>query len=144
MNPPVYHDYNATTPVAPEVADVIIPFLRGHFGNPGSAHVFGQRSKLAVAQARVQVAALVNAKAEEIVCTGSAIEANKLALFGVARALGRPGHLIISAVEHPAVAAPAKRLEEASWAVTVVPVDGHGRVSLEAVRAAFDHARLKA
>ncbi|HEX9778592.1 MAG TPA: aminotransferase class V-fold PLP-dependent enzyme, partial [Geopsychrobacteraceae bacterium] len=123
MNLPVYLDYNATTPVAPEVADAIIPYLREHFGNPGSAHVFGQRAKLAVAQARAQVAALIQARAEEIIFTGSATEANNLALLGVARALGRPGHLVISAVEHPAVAAPAKRMEEAGWAVTVVPVD---------------------
>jgi cysteine desulfurase len=133
MNLPVYLDYNATTPVAPEVADAIIPYLREHFGNPGSAHVFGQRAKLAVAQARAQVAALVQASAAEIVFTGSATEANNLALLGVARALGRPGHLIISAVEHPAVMAPARRLEEAGWAVTVVPVDDCGRVAPQAV-----------
>jgi cysteine desulfurase len=137
MKLPVYLDYNATTPVAPEVADAIMPFLREHFGNPSSAHVFGQKAKLAVAQARSLVAALVQVKAKEIVFTGSATEANNLALLGVARALGRPGHLIISAVEHPAVTAPAKRLEEAGWAVTVVPVDGHGRVAPEAVRAAL-------
>lgn len=137
MNLPVYLDYNATTPVAPEVAEAIIPFLREHFGNPSSAHVFGQRAKLAVAQARAQVAALINARADEIVFTGSATEANNLALLGVARALGRPGHLIISAVEHPAVAAPAKQLEEAGWAVSIVPVDGCGRVAPEALRAAL-------
>lgn len=133
MNLPVYLDYNATTPIAPEVADAIIPFLREHFGNPSSSHVFGQKAKLAVAQARAQVAALVHARAEEIVFTGSATEANNLALLGVAHALGRLGHLVISAVEHPAVMAPAKRLEEAGWAVTVVPVDGSGRVQPEEV-----------
>jgi cysteine desulfurase len=137
MKLPVYLDYNATTPVAPEVAEAIIPYLREHFGNPSSAHVFGQRAKLAVAQARAQVAALINARADEIVFTGSATEANNLALLGVARALGRPGHLIISAVEHPAVAAPAKQLEAAGWAVSIVPVDGYGRVAPEAVRRAL-------
>jgi cysteine desulfurase len=137
MKLPVYLDYNATTPVAPEVADAIMPFLREHFGNPSSAHVFGQKAKLVVAQARAQVAALIRARAEEIVFTGSATEANNLALLGVARALGRPRHLIISAVEHPAIMAPAKRMEEAGWAVTVVPVDCYGRVSPETVRAAL-------
>jgi cysteine desulfurase len=137
MNLPAYLDYNATTPVAPEVADAIIPYLREHFGNPGSAHVYGQRASLAVARARAGVAALIQARAEEIVFTGSATEANNLALLGVARALGRPGHLVISAVEHPAVAAPAKRLEEAGWAVTVVPVDVYGRVAPEAVQKAL-------
>jgi cysteine desulfurase len=137
MNLPIYLDYNATTPVAPEVAEAIIPYLLEHFGNPSSAHVFGQRAKLAVAQARAQVAALIRARADEIVFTGSATEANNLALLGVARALGRPAHLVVSAVEHPAVMAPAKRLEESGWTVAVVPVDGCGRVSPEAVRRAL-------
>ena len=137
MKLPIYLDYNATTPVAPEVADAIVPYLREHFGNPSSAHVFGQRARLAVAQARAQVAALINARADEIVFTGSATEANNLALLGVARALGRSAHLIVSAVEHPAVMAPSKRLEEAGWAVTVLPVDDCGRVSPEDVRRAL-------
>jgi cysteine desulfurase len=137
MKLPVYLDYNATTPVAPEVADAMIPFLREHFGNPSSAHVFGQRAKLAVAQARASVAALINARATDIVFTGCATEANNLALLGVARAHGRPGHLIVSAVEHPAVAAPATRLEEDGWAVTVVPVDKYGRISPQDVRTAL-------
>jgi cysteine desulfurase len=137
MKQPVYLDYNATTPVASEVADAIIPYLREHFGNPSSAHVFGQRAKLAVAQARAKVAALVNARAADIVFTGCATEANNLAILGVARAHGRRGHLIVSAVEHPAVMAPAKRLEEDGWAVTVVPVDKYGRVSPAEVRKAL-------
>jgi cysteine desulfurase len=137
MNLPVYLDYNATTPVAPEVADAMIPYLREHFGNPSSSHVFGQMARLAVAQARAQVAALIQARGDEIIFTGSATEANNLALLGAARALGRPGHLVISAVEHPAVVAPVKRLEEAGWTVTVAPVDEHGRVSPEAVKKAL-------
>lgn len=137
MKLPVYLDYNATTPVAPEVADAMIPYLREHFGNPSSSHVFGQRAKLAVAQSRASVAALIHARAADIVFTGSATEANNLALLGVARALGKTSHLIISAVEHPAVMEPAKRLEEAGWAVTVIPVDGCGRVSPRDVRAAL-------
>ena len=137
MKQPVYLDYNATTPVASEVADAIIPYLREHFGNPSSAHVFGQRAKLAVAQARAKVAALVNARAADIVFTGCATEANNLAILGVARAHGRRGHFIVSAVEHPAVIAPAKRLEEDGWAVTIVPVDKYGRVSPVEVRKAL-------
>lgn len=73
MNLPIYLDYNATTPVAPEAAEAIIPYLQEHFGNPSSAHVFGQRAKLAVAQARAQ--------SEEIVLTGSATEAKNLVLI---------------------------------------------------------------
>ena len=137
MNQSVYLDYNATTPVAPEVADAMIPYLREHFGNPSSAHVFGQKAKLAVAQARAKVAALIHARVTEIIFTGSATEANNLAILGVARAFGRRGHIIISAVEHPAVMAPAKRLEQDGWALTVVPVDEYGRVSPEEVRKAL-------
>lgn len=130
MNAPVYLDYNATTPVAPEVADAMLPFLRVHFGNPSSTHPFGRIAAQAVDQARNQVAALIGARAHEIVFTGCATEANNLALLGVARALGgAKRHLVVSAIEHPAVMAPAQHLREEGWNLTVVPVDGFGRVS---------------
>ncbi len=130
MSLPLYFDYNATTPVDPEVADAVEPYLCEHFGNPSSNHVFGQRAHDAVEQARTQVAALIGAKPAEIIFTGCATEANNLALLGVARALkGRGRHLITSAVEHPAVAAPIKYLREHGWEVTVLPVDATGRVA---------------
>lgn len=130
MNAPIYLDYNATTPVAPEVVDAMLPFLREHFGNPSSAHPFGRVAAQAVAEARNQVAALIGAQAREIVFTGCATEANNLALLGVTRALGHTKrHLVISAVEHPAVMAPAKYLQGEGWDLTVVPVDEYGRVS---------------
>ena len=84
MARPVYLDYNATTPVAPEVAEAIRPFLDEAFGNPSSSHAFGQRAKEAVFQARQQVAALINAAPDEIIFTGCATEANNMALLGVA------------------------------------------------------------
>lgn len=130
---PVYLDYNATTPVAPEVATVIRPWLEKQFGNPSSSHVYGQRAKEAVERARGEVAGLIGARAEEIVFTGSATEANNLALLGVTRALPDKRHLVISAVEHPAVMQPAMHLRAGGWEVTVVPVDGTGRVSPEDV-----------
>jgi len=134
MDEPIYLDYNATTPVAPEVLDAMLPFLRQHFGNPSSSHVYGQRGAAAVAEARSRVAALVGARPTEIVFTGCATEANNLALLGVARALGdAKRHLVVSAVEHPAVMAPAARLQEQGWALTVVGVDQFGRVSPEEV-----------
>ena len=134
MDEPIYLDYNATTPVAPEVVDAMLPFLRQHFGNPSSSHVYGQRAAAAVAEARSQVAALVGAHPAEIVFTGCATEANNLALLGVARALGdAKRHLVVSAVEHPAVMAPAARLQEQGWALTVVGVDQFGRVSPDEV-----------
>jgi cysteine desulfurase len=127
---PIYLDHNATTLVAPEVADAMLPFLREHFGNPSSSHVYGQRTRAAVAQARAEVAALIGASPDEIVFTSCATEANNLAVLGVARALrGRGRHLITSAVEHPAVARPMAQLADDGWDVTVLGVDEYGRVS---------------
>ena len=134
MNIPVYLDYNATTPVDPEVADAIEPYLWGLYGNPSSSHAFGRRARDAVEHARAQVAALIGAWPDEIIFTGCATEANNLAIRGVARALRDKGrHLITSSVEHPAVSQPCKRLEEDGWKVSVVPVDNHGRVNPEDV-----------
>lgn len=129
MKLPIYLDYNATTPVAPEVADAIEPWLREHFGNPSSSHIYGQQAKEAVARARGQVAALVCAGPEEIVFTGCATEANNLAIRGVARAV-RDGrrHMVTSAVEHPSVLQPFHLLRQEDWEVTVLPVDRTGRV----------------
>jgi len=138
MSIPVYLDYNATTPVDPEVADAIEPYLREHYGNPSSSHGYGRRAHDAVEQARAQVAALIGAGPDEIIFTGCATEANNLAIRGVARALREKGrHLITSSVEHPAVSQPCKRLEEDGWKVSVVPVDNHGRVNPEDVVSAM-------
>jgi cysteine desulfurase len=129
MNAPIYLDYNATTPVDPQVADAIEPYLREHFGNPSSSHVYGQKAHQAVEMAREQVAAMISANADEIVFTGCATEANNLAIRGVARALGDKGrHLITSAVEHPAVEQPFQLLGDRGLDVTVLPVDSCGRV----------------
>lgn len=131
---PVYLDYNATTPVAPEVADAIEPWLREHFGNPSSSHPYGVKAKQAVAQGRAEVAALIGAMPEEIVFTGCASEANNLAIQGVAQALGAgKKHLVTSAVEHPSVLRPFLKLREMGWEVTILPVDAFGQVSPAAV-----------
>lgn len=130
MNNPIYLDYNATTPVAPEVLQAMLPWLREQFGNPSSAHPCGQRAAQAVAIARQQVADLIGAKAQEIVFTGCATEANNLALLGVARSCGaEKRHLVVSAVEHPAVMAPALQLRQQGWNVTVLPVDEYGQLA---------------
>ncbi len=134
MNAPIYLDYNATTPVAPEVADAMLPFLREHFGNPSSSHPYGQFAAQAVARARSHVAALIGAHDDEIIFTGCATEANNLAVLGVAHALrGAKRHLVVSAIEHPAVLAPAAHLEAAGWSLSVVPVDSFGLVSPDEV-----------
>jgi cysteine desulfurase len=135
---PIYLDYNATTPIAPSVADAIEPYLREHFGNPSSSHLYGQRTREAVARARMEVAALIGAAPAEIVFTSCATEANNLAVLGVARALHPHGrHLVTSAVEHPAVARPMAYLRDEGWDLTVLPVDGEGRVSAADLAAAL-------
>jgi cysteine desulfurase len=132
MTNPIYLDYNATTPIAPEVLEAMLPWLKEQHGNPSSAHGYGRRAAAAVATARRQVAELVGAQPEAIVFTGCATEANNLALLGVARALGpTKGHILVSAIEHPAVMAPAMELRDRGWHVSVLPVDGFGRVSVE-------------
>lgn len=135
MSEPIYLDCNATTPVAPEVAAAMLPYLQAEFGNPSSAHVRGERARQAVAGARTEVAALIGAWPDEIVFTGSATEANNLALQGVMRALPDKRHLVVSAVEHPAVMQPALHLRETGWEVDIVPVDATGRVDPAAVAA---------
>lgn len=130
MNNPIYLDYNATTPVAPEVLEAMLPWLREQFGNPSSAHPLGQRAAQAVAAARHQVANLIGAKPQEIIFTGCATEANNLALLGVARTLSvEKRHIVVSAIEHPAVMAPAMQLRLQGWTVTVLPVNEYGQVS---------------
>ncbi len=130
MNAPIYLDYNATTPVDPRVADAMEPYLRQHYGNPSSTHVYGRDAHQAVERAREQVAILIGARADEIVFTGCATEANNLAIRGVARALRDKGrHIITSAVEHPAVEQPCRRLGEDGWEISVIPVDKYGQVN---------------
>ncbi len=138
MTDPIYLDHNATTPVAPKVFAAMAPWLQAHFGNPSSSHAYGRRAAQAVTQARGQVAGLIGARPQEIVFTGCATEANNLALLGVARASDScKRHLVISSIEHPAVAAPAMALRDQGWEVTVVGVDGFGRTSAADVERAL-------
>lgn len=134
MSLPVYLDYNATTPVDPRVVEAMLPYLREHFGNPSSSHIYGQRAHTAVVTAREQVAAMIGARPEDMVFTGCATEANNLAIRGVAHALRRHGqHIITSAVEHPSVSAPFERLRQEGWDITVLSVDRYGRADPAAI-----------
>lgn len=135
MHDPVYLDYNATTPVDPQVADAIEPYLRRYFfGNPSSSHIYGRRAHDAVEKAREQMAALIGAQHDEIIFTGCATEANNLAIRGVAAALQNQGrHIITTAIEHPSVTAPFQLLKKNGWKVTILPVDEFGMVSAETV-----------
>ena len=132
----IYLDYNATTQIAPEVLEAMLPWLREHHGNPGSAHAPGRYAARAVAEARASVAALIGADPAEIVFTGCATEADNLAVLGVAAASGGR-HLVVSAIEHPAVLEPALELRRRGWGLTVLPVDSTGRVDPAAVAAAL-------
>lgn len=105
---PIYFDYNATTPVLPEVVDAMLPYLREHFGNPSSAHVYGQRAKEAVEVARRQVADLIECEPREIVFTSGGTESNNLAIRGVVEAYNERSHVITSVIEHPATLAPLR------------------------------------
>ncbi|OYD80201.1 cysteine desulfurase family protein [Azospirillum brasilense] len=134
----IYLDNNATTPLAPEVREAMLPHLSGEFGNPSSPHAAGMAAKRAVGEARAQVAALVGAKAADILFTASATEANHTALLGTLRALAaeRPErrHLVTTAVEHPSTLMLAGDLERQGWRVTVLPVDGTGTIALADLR----------
>ncbi len=134
----IYLDNNATTPIHPYVAEAIEPYLRGHPGNPSSGHSPGREAAAAVAAARGQVADLLGCSPDEVVFTGGGSEADNLALKGVAWAYRHRGrHLVVSAVEHPAVLETARFLAREGWDITVVGVDRTGRVDPEAVTAAL-------
>lgn len=126
---PIYLDYNATTPVLPEVVDAMLPYLRQHFGNPSSAHVYGQRARAAVERAREQVAALLGCNTDEVIFTSGGTEASNLAIRGVTACNPRKG-VVTSTVEHPAIARPVSWIERQGWHVTRIRVDAHGRAQV--------------
>ena len=126
----IYLDYSATTPTRPEAIALMQAVLTTQWGNPTSLHEWGQRAATVVEQARIQVASLINADVpESIIFTSGGTEANNLAIMGVARLYSRPQHIIISSVEHSAVAEPVQLLELWGWQVTKLQVDAKGRVS---------------
>jgi cysteine desulfurase len=134
----VYLDHSATTPVDPRVVEAMLPYLTGKFGNASSVHSFGQEARAAVDRARREVAALLGARANEIVFVSGGTEANNLAINGVCnlhQAARR--HLITSAIEHPSVEGPCRVLEKAGWEITRLPVYDDGLVRVEDVRAAL-------
>ena len=138
----IYLDYNATTSVHPEVRRAINEFLDLEYGNPSSTHAKGRVAKAAVDAARASVAAAVGATTpDEIVFTGSATEANNLAVIGACHAAAANcKHLIVSAVEHPAVIEPALQLQHQGWKLSIAPVDHEGRVNLQALAVLLDSA----
>ena len=138
MGKPVYLDYNATTPVDPEVAKEMIPYIESNYGNPSSSYSIGRSNKEAVEKARGQVAELINCRPEEIYFTSCATESNNLAIKGIARANSDKGrHIITSAVEHPAVTEVCKYLGSQGFEITYLPVDQYGRIDPDHVKKAI-------
>jgi cysteine desulfurase len=135
----IYFDYNATTPLAPEVADAMRPYMETPFGNPSCLHWAGSPARAAIERARHQVAALIGCGADEVVFTSGGTESNNAALAGVffERRAGKPTHFIISAVEHPSVYNTTAFLARLGAGVTQVPVDRFGRTDPESVRRAI-------
>ena len=135
---PIYLDYNATTPVAPEVWQAISESLQLHLGNPSSSLSHGQAAKASIDQARAQVAAMISANDDEILFTSGGSESNNMAIKGLLhRNAVEPGHLIISAIEHPATVEPANYLKQWGIEVTVVGCDSNGVVNVEEIEDAI-------
>lgn len=150
----IYLDNSATTPIAPEVVEAMMPYLTDKFGNASSIHFFGQEARAAVDRARHQVAALINARPNEIVFTSGGTESNNLAIRGLIESLRRSPrvrkgvsanlpnqparpHIITSAIEHSAVKNVCEDLEKQGFDVTYLPVYEDGIVRLEDVEAAI-------
>lgn len=134
----IYLDYNATTPIDKRVADAVQPYLYEVFGNPSSNHEAGKQAKEAVEKAREKVASLINSSPEEIVFTSGGSEGNNTVIKGVAYTYRNKGnHIITTQIEHPAVLAPCRFLENNGYEVTYLPVDEYGMVSAEDVEKAI-------
>jgi len=138
----IYLDHNATTPVDPRVADAVDTALRGAWGNPSSSHPYGRAACEALEQARAEVAELLASSPQEIIFTSGGTEADNLALLGTVlrpdpSAAARPGHLVTTTVEHPAIEEAARELERRGASVTRVGVDPECRVQPAAIAAAL-------
>ena len=156
----VYLDYNATTPMAPEVLEAMLPYFSERFANASSIHSQGQRARMAIEDARDSVARLIGAKPAEIVFTSGGTEADNLAIFGTVAAAAEksaarnakekekegaaafPGHVITSAIEHSAVRSACQKLERDGIDVTYVPVGADGIVDPEEIRREIGRAHV--
>jgi cysteine desulfurase len=135
----IYLDHNATTPLAPEALEAMLPFLREDYGNASSLHWFGQRARAAAEEARAQVAALIGAEPSEVVFTGSGSESDNMALRGVAARAKKPRHRIVtSAVEHHAVIRTTAAMRDEGQPVELLGVDAEGRVDPDEARERVD------
>jgi cysteine desulfurase len=133
----IYLDFNATTPILPEVLDAMLPYLREGFGNPSSDHAQGIRAREGVELARGQVAALIGGSANEIVFTSCATESSNLAIRGVAATRAAPGRVVTSSIEHPATTSPCAELEARGWTITRVRPRSNGVVDVSDIEQAL-------
>ena len=143
----VYLDFNATTPVEPEVLDAMLPYFSAEFGNAASIHTPGQRARAAVETAREQVAALIGSRPQEIVFTSGGTESDNHAIFGIvsssftsftsSTSLTSPPHIITTAIEHEAVLNACQALEKEGVRVTYLPTDRDGLIDLDQMRRAL-------
>ena len=134
----VYLDYNATTPVEPQVLDAMLPYFSTEFGNAASIHTVGQRARAAVEAARDQVAAVLGARSQEIVFTSGGTESDNHAIFGIVRsAPGATKHLVTTNIEHEAVLNACQALEKEGVAVTYLSVSREGLITVDQVEEAI-------
>lgn len=134
----VYLDHSATTPVRPEVAQLVSQYFTGTFGNPSSVHAFGREARKGVENAREQIASLIKAKPEEIFFTSGGTEADNMALIGVAMANQSKGkHIITTQIEHHAILDTCKYLQRQGFEVTYLPVDDDATIDLNQLKAAI-------
>jgi len=136
---PIYLDYNATTPIDAAVLDAMLPYLRGEFGNPSSAHTLGGRAHDAVEAARAEVAALIGAAPDEVVFTSGGTEASNIAIRGAVRSDNRRRDVVTSTIEHPATEACCAFLEGEGYKVTRVAAETNGLIDPARVAAAIDN-----
>ena len=128
---PVYLDNNATTQVAPEVLEAMLPYFHEFYGNPSSMHTFGGQVKKLVTKARQQVATLLGALPDEIVFTSCGSESDNAAIRSALASYPEKRHIVTSRVEHPAVRALCAHLATRGYRVTELPVDAEGRLDME-------------
>lgn len=139
----IYLDYNATTPVHPEIVKAMLPYYEEIFGNASSIHQFGQQARKAIDESREKIANFIGANPEEIVFTSGGTEANNFAIKGIAYANKEKGkHIITSSIEHHAVLNPCKYLEKQGFQVTYLPVDKYGLIDPNEVKKAITHQTI--
>ncbi|WP_227396770.1 cysteine desulfurase family protein [Jeotgalibacillus aurantiacus] len=134
----IYADHAATTPVHPEVADVLVQTLTSSYGNPSSIHGTGREARKILDDARTSIARQIGVHFNEIIFTSGGTEADNLAIFGTAESMKSKGnHIITTAVEHHAVLHPCQELEKKGYDVTYLPVDQNGKISVDDVKKAL-------